>query len=184
MKLKHKQRKQIISILTIAIPILSIIVIYFGLQIILATTTPFVAVVSASMNPSLGIGDLLIIQGASPENIQKDDIIVFMPPPEYGSVYTIHRVTRIQQLGNGTLLFKTKGDANNNEDPYWISYSRVHGRPIYRIPYIGYIMLDPTILIVIIVITIITILVWPEKRKKFHHKRRTHVSIAILQESL
>ena len=172
MKLKPKQRKLIINILTIAIPILSVIAIYFGLQIALATKTPFVAVAGGSMRPTLETGDLLIVQGVPPENIQKDDIIVFTPPPEYGSAYTIHRVTRIQQLENGTLLFKTKGDANDSEDPYSVPDFRVHGRPMYWIPYIGYIILDPTIPIVIIVITIIIILVWPEKRKKFHHKRR------------
>ena len=178
MKLKPKQRKQIINILSIAIPILSVIAIYFGLQIALATTKPFVAVVSGSMSPSLEVGDLLIIQGASPENIQKDDIIVFTPPPEYGSAHTIHRVTRIRQLGNGTLLFKTKGDANDSEDPYWIPDFRVHGRPIYRIPYIGYIILDPTIPIVIIVITIIIILAWPEKSKI--RRRRSKISFSWL----
>lgn len=176
MKLKSKQQKLIINILIIAIPIISVIAIYFGFQIALATTKPFVAVASGSMSPALEIGDLLIIQGVSPENIQKDDIIVFTPLPEYGSAYNIHRVTRIQQLGNGTLLFKTKGDANDSEDPYWVPDSRVHGRPINRIPYIGYIILDPTIPIVITVIIIIIILAWPEKSKRRHRRRKTSFS--------
>lgn len=165
MQLKSKKRKLIINILTVAIPILSAVAIYFGLQIAFATNTPLVAVVSGSMSPALEMGDLLIVQGISPENIREGDIIMFTPPAEYGNASNIHRVTRIQKE-DGTLLFKTKGDANDSEDPYWIPDSSVHGRPIYRIPYLGNLILYPTIPIMITMAVIIIILAWPEKSKR------------------
>ena len=163
MKLKPKQRKLIINILTIAIPILSVIAIYFGLQLALATTTPIVAVASGSMNPTLEVGDLIIVQGIPPADIQIGDIIVFDSPQ---GIRTIHRVTRTQTL-DGTIQFKTKGDANPNEDLHWISEQNVHGRVLYRIPYLGWLALDPTIPIIIVIIIIIIILLWPEKRRKW-----------------
>jgi len=160
---KPKQRKLIINILTIAVPILSTIAIYFGLQFILATTTPFVAVASGSMSPALEVGDLVIVQGVPPTDIQVGDIIVFDPPQ---GDQTIHRVTRNQTLPNGTFQFKTKGDANPSEDRQWIPEQNVHGRVSYRIPYLGWLALEPTIPIIIIIIIIILILFWPEKRRK------------------
>ena len=171
MKFKPKQRKLIIKILTIAIPIVSVVVIYFGLQIVLATKTPFLSVASGSMSPALEVGDLIIIQGTPPTTIQVGDIIVF-DLPQGGR--TIHRVTRIQTLPNGTIQFKTKGDANPNEDLHWIPEQNVHGRVIYRIPYIGWLALDPTIPIILIMITVIVILLWPEKTKRFRRKHRFH----------
>jgi len=163
MKLKPKHRKIIIDVLTVAVVVLSVMGIYFGLQITLATTTPWVAVASGSMSPALEAGDLVIVQGVSPTKIQVGDIIVFNPPQDG---LTVHRVTRIQTLSNGTIQFKTKGDANPDEDLYWISEQNVHGRVLYRIPYVGWLALDPTIPIIIIAIIIIIILLWPENRRK------------------
>jgi len=163
MKFKPKQRKLITSILTIAIPILSVVAIYFGLQIVLATKTPFLSVASGSMNPALEVGDLVIVQGVSPTSIQVGDIIVFDKPQ--GS-RTIHRVNKTQTLENGTALFTTKGDANPFVDTQPVPEHRVHGRVIHRIPYIGWLALDPTIPIIIISTIIIIIILWPEKRRK------------------
>lgn len=171
MKLKPKYRRVIIEVSAVAVAVLSVIGIYLGLQIALATTTPWVAVASGSMSPALEVGDLVIVQGISPTSIQVEDIIVFDPPQ--GS-RTVHRVTRIQILPNGTIQFKTKGDANPNEDLQWIPEQSVHGRVLYRIPYLGWLALDPTIPIILIMITVIVILLWPLKTKRFRRKHRFH----------
>ncbi|TET18948.1 signal peptidase I [Candidatus Bathyarchaeota archaeon] len=163
MKLKKKQRKLLIDILIIIAILAGTYLAYMGLQLFLTTDTPLVAIASGSMSPALEAGDLVIIQGVSPTNIQVEDIIVFDKPQ--GS-RTIHRVTQIQTLPNGTIQFKTKGDANAREDLQWIPEQNVHGRVIHRIPYIGWLALDPTIPIIIISIVVIIIILWPEKRRK------------------
>lgn len=163
MRFKRKRRKLIINILTIAIPILSVVAIYFGLQTILSTATPLVTVASGSMSPTLETGDLIVIQGIPANSIQVGAIIVFDSP---SGTRTIHRVTRIQTLQNGTIQFKTKGDANSDEDLYWTLEENVHGQILHRIPYIGWIALDPAIPMTIIIILIIAVIIWPEKRRK------------------
>jgi len=163
MKLKKKQRKLLIDILIIIAILAGTYLAYMGLQLFLTTDTPLVAIASGSMSPALETGDLVIIQGVSPTNIQVEDIIVFDKPQ--GS-RTIHRVTQIQTQPNGTIQFKTKGDANPREDPQWIPEQNVHGRVIHRILYIGWLALDPTIPIIIVSITVIIIILWPEKRRK------------------
>ena len=161
MKLTHKQRKRIINILTIAIPILSVIAIYFGLRVTLVTDKPLIGVVGGSMSPALEGGDLVVVQGVPASSVHVEDIIVFDPPQ---GVRTIHRVTRIRP-SDGTIQFRTKGDAVDNEDD-WISAQHVLGRVIYRIPYLGYLILDPTIPITVVIIIVIIILIWPERKRR------------------
>jgi len=164
MRRKRKQRKLLIDILTIIAVLVAVLVIYIGLQLSLATDTPLVAIASGSMSPALEIGDFILVQGTAPVNIQVGDIIVFNSPE--GS-RTIHRVTETQTLTNGTIQFRTKGDANPAEDPYWIPENSLHGRVLYRIPYLGWLALDPTIPIIIVSIVIIIVLLWPERRRRW-----------------
>jgi len=169
MKRPFKKRKLIISLLTIALPILSTVAIYFGLGLALATERPLVAVVGQSMSPALEHGDLVIVRGGPSGNIQVGDIIVFDAPQ---GVRTIHRVTRIQTIPNGTIQFRTKGDAVDDEDRDWISEQFVHGHVVHRMPYLGYLMLDPTIPIAIAIIIAIIILIWPERKGRFRRHKR------------
>jgi signal peptidase len=145
-----------------AIP-LSVGGIYFAAQAALTTSTPLVAVASGSMMPTLEVGDLIIVQGVPPADVKIDDIIIFDAPQ--GS-RTIHRVKEVRTLPNGTIQFKTKGDANPNADPYWIPEQNVQGRLLHRIPYLGWLTLEPAITVILIAIVIIVIVVWPETRRK------------------
>jgi len=147
-----------------AIP-LTVAGIYFAAQAVLTTSTPLVAVASGSMMPTLEVGDLIIVQGVPPGNIKIDDIIIFNAPQ--GS-RTIHRVKEVRTLPNGTIQFKTKGDANPNADAYWISEQNVQGRLLYRMPYLGWLTLEPAITVMLIAIVIVVIVVWPETRRKRH----------------
>jgi len=115
------------------------------------------------MSPALEAGDLVMVQGVPASGIQAEDIIVFNDPD---GTPTIHRVIRTETLQNGTIQFKTKGDANPSEDAYWTLEQSVHGRVIYRIPYIGWLALDPTVPIMILSIIAIIMILWPEKRRK------------------
>jgi len=167
MKLKYKHQKALVDALTVAILILAVAGAYFGSRFFLSTDMPFVAVASGSMTPTLEVGDLVIVQAVPASEIKEGDIIVFNMPGE--KTHTIHRVITTETLANGTIRFKTKGDANPTEDP-WITEQNVQGRVLYRIPYIGYMVLIPAIPITVAITIIIIILVWPEKTKRFHHK--------------
>ena len=183
MKRKRRRKKLIMNALTVVAAFLSVYAIYIGLQFFLATKTPLVAVVGGSMRPALEIGDLVIIQGVPPTSIHQGDIIAFEPPqePDQGNttriwsptVYTVHRVVKIQSLADGTILFTTKGDDNDIIDPRPVPDHRVYGHVIYRIPYLGHLIINPTLTITITIIVAIIILIWPEKKKGFRRHKRT-----------
>jgi signal peptidase len=163
MKLKNKQRKLLIDILIIITILAAFFLAYVGLRLFLATDNPFIVIASGSMSPALEVGDVIIVQGVPPTSIQIGDIIVFDSPQK---TQTIHRVTQIQTQSNGTILFKTKGDANPGEDAYLTPEQNVHGRVSYRIPWLGWLALIPMIPMTIAIIIIIIVLIWPEKRRK------------------
>jgi len=66
-------------------------------------------IVSGSMEPEIPIGSAIYVQSAAPESIQEGDVIAF----QSGESVVAHRVVRNQTV-EGT--FKTKGDANAEED--------------------------------------------------------------------
>jgi len=171
MKTRHRKKGQLLKdVIFVLALILAVAFIYVGLRFSLATDTPLVAISGQSMNPTLEDGDLTVVRGVPAEEIKVGDIIVFDPQ---NGVRTVHRVTRIQTLENGTLTFKTKGDALDGDDPYTVYPENIHGRLLYRIPYLGYLFLNPTILIIIIAIIVVIIILWPERKGRFHHKTKT-----------
>ena len=183
MRRKNRRKKLIIDALTIVAVVFSVYALHAGLQFFLATKAPLVVVAGGSMRPALEMGDLVIIRGVPATSINKGDIIAFEEPKESGqgnttriwpfAVYTVHRVVKIESSANGIILFTTKGDNNDIIDPRPVPDDRVHGRVIRRIPYIGYLILDPTITLTTTTIFVIIILIWPEKKRGL--RRRRHI---------
>jgi len=84
-------------------------------------------------------GDIMVLYGSKPENIELGDIIVFQsikPDP------IIHRVIDIKNR-NQTLYFQTKGDHNPSSYPSLkeeeIHQDRIMGKAVARIPFLGWI---------------------------------------------
>ena len=69
-------------------------------------------VTGGSMEPTIHLGSLVIVQPVDPHAVQIGDVITFQ---QYGQT-TSHRVIAIGQNSTG-LTFKTKGDANAVADP-------------------------------------------------------------------
>lgn len=156
----HTFKKIIIPLSVIIIAVLGSFATFYILQFSLNTPTPVVVVSSGSMRPTLNEGDLLFVKGVDSSDIQNGTIIVFhaywAPDP---SIPVVHRVVDIMEVG-GVLYFKTKGDNNEQADPYISEYD-VYGIVIGGIPYIGWIKLffDSTGLLYILIAAIIIYLI-------------------------
>ena len=164
----------------IAIALLIAIVLGFfvGLGLALGTSVPVRVVESGSMctdvagcdgwshpfEQTLHVGDIIIIQGVNPEDLNADypnsDIIVYQNPNLRGNLEAtpiVHRIVAKYQI-NGTWYFQTKGDGNGVNWPtiptaseydshtLWstgegVPQDLVLGRVVMRIPYFGWITL-------------------------------------------
>ncbi len=172
---------------------------FFGLQFILNTPTPLRVVESGSMciphdgacdgwlslthpfEPTLHKGDILIIQGVDPKDLNTDypnsDIIVYKKPNNPTDTPVVHRIVSSYEV-NGTLYFQTKGDGNGTPWPAPVDPSQydsnsgiiltggegvpanlVEGRVVMRIPFFGWITLvlrgNIWVIPLIIVLTIV-----------------------------
>lgn len=118
-----------------------LVIMVVGLLWYLRTSTPFLAVASGSMEPTLSLGDIIIINEISPYEVEEGDIIIFNVPAPIQETYNYppvisHRVIRVTTSGEG-ITFRTKGD-NTGEDPFNVLPGNIKGKYMDSIPYIGY----------------------------------------------
>ncbi|MCD4821904.1 MAG: signal peptidase I [Methanococcoides sp.] len=93
------------------------------------------AVRSGSMEPEISTGDLVVTKPVSTDEIKVGDIITFSSPSN--KRITTHRVMAVEKTS--PLQFQTKGDANEDADPYMVPAKNVVGKVCLKIPYFGYV---------------------------------------------
>ena len=94
-------------------------------------------VCSGSMEPELKAGSLVITRPVEPQEIVVGDIIAFSPKGvTLGENEVTHRVIGIEEAS--PLYFKTKGDANDNPDPFMVPARNLVGRICFKAHYVGY----------------------------------------------
>lgn len=105
-----------------------------------------------SMEPTININDVVINKDVSKDEINVGDVITFL---HNGEVIT-HRITKIENDGDVT-RYTTKGDNNNIEDIFKITYENVKGKHVLTIPYLGKVvqLLENKLLFLIILLIIL-----------------------------
>lgn len=91
-------------------------------------------VLSGSMEPAIGKGDLVIVRAVPAEELQNGDIVTYYPTDEAGTTVT-HRVVNTL-LKDGQVLIQTKGDAADQADPVFPG-DAVIGVVVFHIPLLG-----------------------------------------------
>ncbi len=137
-----KEGKEILEGIIIAV--ILYLAISFTLSYALQVDNPVAVVISGSMEPVYYRGDIIVIRGVDPSDIQVEDIVVYKRP--YQDIPIVHRVVDIIE-DNGNLYFLTKGDNNPFEDTYFENGNKLPGVPehavlgksIMRIPKLGYV---------------------------------------------
>lgn len=134
-KIKNKKMtKKILKVIT-----LNVLIILFIINLILSfeENTHILGIymfniVSESMEPTLEINDVVIVQKCEPSQLQIGDIITF---GQDGRIIS-HRISDITKE-KGTIKFKTKGDNNKILDPDIIDSGQVYGKVLFKIKKIG-----------------------------------------------
>lgn len=91
-------------------------------------------VITGSMMPAIGIGDIIIASKPDIDSLRIGDIITFRIP---GNILVTHRIVDIKEDGS----FITKGDANHEEDTgILVDENNIIGKYIFKISKGAYIM--------------------------------------------
>jgi len=96
-----------------------------------------VVVYSGSMEPTLAVGSLALVERVPSAQVRVGDVLTFADPAQPGRLVT-HRVVEAVERPEGGLAYRTKGDANTHRDPWAIALPEDAGRLAFDVPYVGY----------------------------------------------
>jgi signal peptidase I len=117
----------------------------FVIGIVLALAVPLafharpLVVLSGSMEPALGTGDISVVRSIAPLDARPGDVITFRDPDNADRLIT-HRVRTMRAYG-ANVVFRTRGDANSASEHWQVSSSEEIGRVVYRIPKLGWVLM-------------------------------------------
>jgi len=140
---KKMYRNNILNILLVVTAILFIL--SFVLLPIIDSSSHWYVVTSGSMEPVLKTGDVLYISKVDADKIKAGEIITFYSNDR--KITITHRCIEVLHQDNKT-FFRTKGDANENNDTFLVPQNalvgrvpnaKIFGHAIYaKIPRLGY----------------------------------------------
>lgn len=184
-KLKSKSTKEVVKLaIVIAVIVVVILSVNAGLQVALGTPIPVVVVTSGSMRPTLNVGDVCVIQRVSPDQYvvgdhysHTGDIIVFDATGIYsGTEPVIHRIVNsTYDNASGHYWFTTEGDNNAYPDPGPVEDSKVYGKVILTIPWIGNIFLflrGGGVWLVVIILAVVIVFMFVQEASKIQKKAK------------
>ena len=98
---------------------------------------PYV-VLSGSMRPTYEVGSLIYVKSVDYKTLQVGDPITYMISQD--TVVT-HRIIEVlvDEEDPDTIRYFTQGDANAQPDGTSVHYKNVIGKPVFSIPYLGYV---------------------------------------------
>src|SRR5690554_3736000 len=126
--------------------------------------TPY-AVVSGSMEPQFPVGSLIYVKSVEPSEVSVGDPITYVMNESL--MVATHRVVGKSDEGN----FITKGDANDTVDGSTVHPKNLLGKPLFAIPYLGYLSVflasgQGKIVLLGVLLILVFSLFLPEGKKK------------------
>jgi signal peptidase len=97
-------------------------------------------IVGQSMEPTIPLYSVIVVETVKPEAIRVGDVISFQEPDQPERKVT-HRVASIEKGKNGHPSFITKGDNNDARDPWRVDYERDAYRVTTHVPAVGWLMI-------------------------------------------
>ena len=132
-----KKLKKIWNIFTTVLTVVAILlavalvgVRLFGFQVF--------SVLSGSMEPEYHVGSLIYVKEVDYHELKSCDVITFMLSED---LVATHRIVDVypDQDDPTVLRYQTKGDANEAPDGTLVHYKNVIGKPVFTVPYLGYV---------------------------------------------
>lgn len=129
--------KKILNYLTTIIVVVVVILASLLVGVRIFGLQPFV-VLSGSMEPEYHVGSLIYVKSVDYRALQVGDDITYMLDKD--TVVT-HRIIEVlvDEEDPETLRYFTQGIANEVPDATSIHYKNIIGKPLFAIPYLGYV---------------------------------------------
>jgi signal peptidase len=96
-------------------------------------------IVGQSMEPTIPLYSVIVVEPIDPANIRRGDVITF-EQPDVPTRKVTHRVVKVQ-VENGNPTFLTKGDNNATRDPWTVTYADRGYRVRGHVPHVGWLIL-------------------------------------------
>lgn len=91
-------------------------------------------VLSGSMEPTYHTGSVIYVKSADADALDAGQPITFYAA---GKTVVTHRIIEVVEE-NGSVSYRTQGDANDVADGSLVSPENIIGTPIFSIPYLGF----------------------------------------------
>ena len=123
-----------ISVILISIVVL-LAVALVGVRLV--GLNPYV-VLSGSMEPTYHVGSLIYVKAVDYKELKAGDPVTYLLTE---NTVVTHRITEVlvDEEDPDTIRYFTKGDANNMPDGTSLHYKNIIGKPVFSIPYLGYV---------------------------------------------
>lgn len=129
---------------------------------------------SGTASDHIEVGDLIFVSPVEAEDLEVGDVIAFME--SNSTVVITHRIVEVINQEDGSLAYKTKGDANNTVDQEVVTEDRLVGKYKGRIPKVGdfaMFLQTPIGMIVFIGIPLIAFIIYDIIRRQKYANRES-----------
>ena len=129
---KYINYSLVIVVIIVSVALIYITMPFFGNQALIVR--------SGSMTPTIGVGSVAVVSAKQNSPVYKTgDIIAFRSEKNSKTIIT-HRIVGVEPLKSGGIVYKTKGDANDDPDAALVKSQNILGKTHIVIPYVGKIL--------------------------------------------
>lgn len=130
--MNHRVVKVIVTLLVIAAVVPAVL---YAVPRLAGADHAYV-VLSGSMVPFFKPGDVIFVKDAPPGSFHEGDVLTFRVKAGSTTLVT-HRIVEVLHDGD-SIRYRTKGDANEDPDPFVVKQDMVVGKYAFQIPWWGY----------------------------------------------
>ena len=129
--------KTLRNVITTTLVVLVVILAILLVGVRLVGLQPYV-VLSGSMEPTYHVGSLIYVQKVDYHDLKAGDPITYMLDSD---TIVTHRIIEVlvDEENPDVIRYFTQGDANDIPDGTSVHYKNIIGKPVFSIPYLGYV---------------------------------------------
>lgn len=95
-------------------------------------------IISPSMTPSIKVYDVIMVKNVDTNSLKPGDVITFYSTNAFfGGTPITHRIVEVLDVPETGIMYRVKGDANEDADEEKVLPSNIIGKVLFRVPQLG-----------------------------------------------